>query len=693
MRRTREGLVWPSCCAVIALVLAGLHPVDNPDSFGHLAAGRQIVERGHVPSLDTFSYFRPTLQPWVNYEWLSDLLMFGVLRAGGFAALNLMKLGLIAAATLLLLRLAYDRAGPLAARLAALSLIAAAPALRFRLSVRPHMLGLCLSAIYWVGLLAILDASERDEPASRKRTRRWVIGLGCAHVVWVNLHGSHLLGLALTLVALLVSLKRAAARTPLLELLGLELVASCISPYGPRIVAGAIEHVFDPRYRLIVGEWQSWTPHQPLWFALGIGLQALLVALAWGGLPKTASGYFQRVAGVLLLVMAVRSTRFIADFLVLTAPLVGEGLAQQHARWRQDATRTSARMGGRGLLTGAAWVAAFAAVSGFAVWMSLRLPPYAAFGLGDDLRRLPAASGAWLARERPHARVYAAMEDSWFLMWAAPQARHLIDGRVPFYGPKHMLSMIANWSNGPDLQRTIEATRTDAVIVQPNLAEHQAALESMLKSKDFRLVMIENKHALFVRAETEKPEETRAAADAGLHELTPGYSAPWLLSRASDVNAIRRELAGLRSDPNTHAYVAWVEALLALRPLARAEGRAGFAPPVTRSEHAGADFALERLRPLRALLEDVPSLSAYHSLAAALACRLDEAQSVLDGIREEDSSRESTFAAQELALRRGERESVRAFIDAARAVPEAADDVWVAALSRQLGQPNPCGKR
>jgi hypothetical protein len=284
------------------------------------------------------------------------------------------------------------------------------------------------------------------------------------------------------------------------------------------------------------------------------------------------------------------------------------------------------------------------------------------------------------------------MEDSWFLMWAAPSLRHLMDGRVPFYGPKHMLAMIENWSSGPSLQKTIAATRTDAVIVQPVLAEHQAALASMLKAPDFRLVMIENKHALFVRAQGRDDADTRAATDSALHELQPGYSAAWLLARTADVGAIRGELVQLRSEPNAAAYVAWVDAILALRPLARAEGRGGFNPPVTRSEHAGVDFALARLRPLRKQLEDVPSLSAYHALAALLACKLDEADQVLGDVRDEDTSRETTFATQELALRRGDQAGVKAFVAAARAVPEAANDPWLASLERTLTQPNPCGR-
>jgi hypothetical protein len=250
--------------------------------------------------------------------------------------------------------------------------------------------------------------------------------------------------------------------------------------------------------------------------------------------------------------------------------------------------------------------------------------------------------------------------------------------------------MIENWSSGPALQNTIAQTHTDAVIVQPVIAEHQAALESMLKAPEFRLVLIENKHALFVRAESDKSDESRAATDRALHDLSPGYSAGWLLSRNADVAAIRRELVQLRPEPNAAAYVAWVDALLALRPLARAEGRGGFTTPVTRNEQAAVTFALERLRPLRAVLEDVPSLSAYHALAAILACELDEAERVLKEVREEDSSRESTFASQELALRRGERDAVKKFITAARAVPEAANDPWLAGLERALSQANPC---
>jgi hypothetical protein len=676
MGRTRQGLVGPCGCAVVALILAGLHPVDNPDSFGHLAAGRQIVELGHVPALDTFSYFRASPQPWVNYEWLSDLLLYAGLEIGGFAALNVWKLLILASIGGLLVWLAHARAGVLAARLCALTLVMAVPAARFRLSVRPHMFGLLLSALYWIGLLRILDSAESSDPARRAELKRWVIALGALHVLWVNLHGSHLLGLLLTGVACVVSLRRPRARTPLLGLLGLELIASCISPYGPRIVIGSIAHVFDPRYRQIVGEWQAWTPAQPLWFALGVLLQALLLALAWRGLPRSDAGRFMRFGGLILLLMAIRSVRFISDFLLLGSPLVAEGLARS-LRWLRATQRLPQLPAA---LRHGLWLAAFAAVSGSAFWLSLSLPPYAALGLGQDTRTLPASTGRWLAQHKPEARVYAAMEDAWYLMFSTPSAQMLIDGRVPFYGPEHMEAMIRAWSSAGSLQRTIAQTRTDTVIVQPVLAEHQAALASMLAAKNFRMMLIENKHALFVSG----------SALPGLRALVPGYAAEWLLASQTDVPAIQRELARLRPEANAAIYVAWVDALLALRPLARANGRAGFTPPSAASEQVAVQRALELLRPLRSVLEEVPSISAYHALAALLACELTEAERVLDGVREEDISREFVFARQELRLRRGQLDEVRAFIESTRGIPDAAGDPWLAALEAGLATPPSC---
>src|SRR6185436_3280249 len=99
--------------------------------------------------------------------------------------------------------------------------------------------------LYLVGFTRLLDPA----PEADKWARRWLVALPIAHVAWVNLHGSHLFGLAMALIAFVTTFATVKLRRRTGILLLALVAASCVSPYGPRIVGDAIEHVFDPSYR------------------------------------------------------------------------------------------------------------------------------------------------------------------------------------------------------------------------------------------------------------------------------------------------------------------------------------------------------------------------------------------------------------------------------------------------------------
>ena len=660
MKRVAAALGWPTLGVALALCVAGLYPIDNPDTFGHLAAGRQIVELGSVPKVDGFSYVSARPAAWVNYEWLSDWLCYVIYRAGGFAGLNALKLGLLCVLAGLLVAIGRARAGANGAALTACFAIAALPGVRFRLSVRPHLFGLVFGALYVFGLCRILQAS------SRRNVWLWVAGLATAHVAWVNLHGSHLLGLALVGLAWLGSLWRRESRAPLSVLLGLLVMAGCVSPYGPSIVSGALAHALDPAYRELIEEWQAWRPTQSLWFPLLLAWQVLWLAAALRTLPSDGLRAFSWASAALLLLMAARSVRFIPDFLLLTAPSIAAGLAPHVAAW------SSARL--RQL-----WLSVAAIVPCSALAICLQLPPRHAFGWGESTRGRAAASSLWLAKHWPEARILAVMSDSWDLMFSLPHARFLIDGRTPFYGPAHIRRVQHAWGSAPELRELIDTTGTDVVIAQPLVAEQQPALRGLLGFSDFRLVMIEAQHCVFARvAGPHAPAIERAA----LRALQPGYAPDWILT--GDPSAIRRELDVLERHPNVAAYRSWVAGLLAAGPLVRDAGRAGLAPAVTAQQMAAALAALRELRRADTLLNDVPSIMAYHALAAIAACQLAEAREVLARAEAQGVARELLFGRQELALRSGNVSSVRAFLTQARALPGAAGDVWIDALEAAL---------
>jgi hypothetical protein len=86
----------------------------------------------------------------------------------------------------------------------------------------------------------------------------------------------------------------------------------------------------------------------------------------------------------------------------------------------------------------------------------------------------------------------------------------------------------------------------------------------------------------------------------------------------------------------------------------------------------------------------VPIVHAYHALVCAALCDLDGAERALREARWEGDSRETLLGAQELALRRGDRDEVAQFLARAEQMPGAVDDPWLHALRDGLRTPPHC---
>ncbi|MEY4578151.1 MAG: hypothetical protein RL701_2854 [Pseudomonadota bacterium] len=670
-----RAITGPVLTTLAVLALAALYPIDNSDTFGHLAAGRQIAELGAVPQYDTVSYFRSTPVRYVNYEWLSDRVFFALYASGGSALLHALCFVLLAILACLLVRIAQLRAASLGAWLVPLFVLAGLPAVRFRLSVRPHLFGLVFAALCLLGLTRILQTPRRREQLI------WVAVLASAHVLWVNLHGSHLLGLTFVGLAAVSSVFDRARFWPIALLLGLQLLASCASPFGPAILSGAIAHVFDPSYRAVIEEWQAWKSSQSLWLPTILSWQALWICLSLAALRPTreAPRLFEALYALTLLAMAARSLRFYADAVLLTTPLIAIGLARhvETGAW----PRTQRR---------AAWVGGYACALALAIPGCLALPPRMRFGWGEATEGRPVASGLWLEQHLPRARILAAMADAWDLTFTVPKAQVLLDGRTPLYGPAHIRHVQAAWGSAERLRALIDSTGTDVVVAQPVAAEQQPALRALLGFADFRLVAIEAQHCVFARV---APERAALLDASALKTLLPGYDPAWLLAETLDTAAVQHELARLPDHPNVLPYRNWVRGLLALKPLLRAGGRAGVAPPRSPAESVRLEAALAQLRESDRSLSWVQTVSVYHGLAALAACRLDEAADALERARQHGAVREVLFAEQALALATttaAGRERVREFLAEAQAIPEARSDPWVAQLQTDLAGPAQC---
>ncbi len=302
--------------AVLVAVACGSFAVVNTSIGWHLASGRLILETGRIPHVDPFS-FTAAGTPWIDHEWLFQVVVAALDRLGGVPALVGLRIAFSVALTLLLLAIGrrHGLSPPAALVLAALCLYGA----RGRLFVRPELVTLLVvPAVIWIVL------ARRRRP-----TWRSVGAVAVLVAVGVNCHAAVLVvPVILTtlvgadLVAWLARLER--GRT-MLGGAAYTTVAAAVPLLNP-----AGWHLYQVPIRLtrLVGqphvpnpEWISPTPaDQPLLFAA-----AALAALVLAARER------EPVRWVLLAVaaaLALRHVRNVGLFFVLLPLATAPSLAQ-----------------------------------------------------------------------------------------------------------------------------------------------------------------------------------------------------------------------------------------------------------------------------------------------------------------------------------------------------------------------------
>jgi hypothetical protein len=251
----------------------------DPDLFGHLTFGREIVHALGVHRSDPYSFTSDI--PWVNHEWLAEALMWLAYAAGGAPALVLLKLLLAAVAGALLLATWKPYRLRLVPREGLLFVIAlsAWPQL---VSARPQMFS--IAAFAW--LLYELEQFRRGNDRALWR-------LPALFALWVNLHGGWLVGAgvlaiftAMTLIERAVDARR---RLALVLAAGASALATLINPYGPAMLGFLADTVRPERSDIL--EWSPITALPPIIIvimAVPILLGAAAAWRGWGRIPRSS---------------------------------------------------------------------------------------------------------------------------------------------------------------------------------------------------------------------------------------------------------------------------------------------------------------------------------------------------------------------------------------------------------------------
>jgi len=306
--------VWSAFLVVVTFTSA------DPDLWGHVRFGADILRKGSIQQVDTYSF--DSDRPWVNHEWGAEVLAawaFGTMGSAGLVSLKLLIVGSVLLLVNTTLRKEGVRSGfarDVTAGIAIIITLAQAH------HVRPQLFSLLSFSVLIACLLAV-----------RRGAQRWLLVLPPLFAAWANLHGGWIVGggvLVLWTGGLLISGERRQALC-WMAIGAVSAAATLATPFGLGLWQFLRETVGFSRPDIT--EWQpvyvtGW-PFVAQWL---IALTIMILGVVLGGREKLRVE--QLVVGVALAVASVKVARLIAFFGLASVFFFAPAICEAYQRRR-----------------------------------------------------------------------------------------------------------------------------------------------------------------------------------------------------------------------------------------------------------------------------------------------------------------------------------------------------------------------
>ena len=442
LRRVTSAVVLRVLLFTAIFSLAAVPPLD-PDLWWHLSNGRLMLATNSIPHTDLYS-FSAAGYPWVMHEWLADLAMYLLYRAGGLPWLVAVYAGVVTAAAICLYLL-LRRTGlpqPAAVVLTLVGALAGSTAW----GARPQLLNVLFCGLLLLGLLEYRAG----------RLQAWM--LPPFIWLWANLHSAFLVGIIISglfLAGEAVDAWRSREGsmprrrlTALAAAIGAGCVLAFINPFGIQTILFSLGTLTSPLIQNNIQEWASPDFHSMAGLLVEGIIFLLLAGLATGRVRARSSEWLLAFA---LLYLALSSQRHVPLFVLAAAPLMARcaqallGLAssllpavdrpaqsQVALRWKPALPL------GHTVTLGAINLALLIVVgTGMIAYRAVpNLRPEAQAAAISAA--LPVQAAEALARTGRPVRVFNYYDYGGYLIWRLypDGGRVFIDGRVEVYGPQ-----------------------------------------------------------------------------------------------------------------------------------------------------------------------------------------------------------------------------------------------------------------
>jgi hypothetical protein len=461
-------------------------PLADADIGWHIRTGELILANHALPRTDPFSSTMQG-QPWFAWEWLYDILLGVLHRTCGLNGVVWLCALLVAGVFALLLSQLLRRGVGLP--LAIILMLLAEAASAIHLFARPHIASWLFSLLWFVVL-------ERWENSGAGRPPRWIVWFFPASMLlWVNLHGGWLFGMALlgihTLAAFAENLRakdpfaaiEVAHRARSMALAWLaSAVATLVNPYGRHLHVHVYRYLSDRYLMDRIDEFRS--PNFHGWSERCFAVILVLTLVAFAGNRKRLQ--LSQLLVVLLAAYAgfysSRNLPVSSMLLVLiTGPILWDALtslADKAGAWRWlraasgRVAKFSLRMGEQEMqLRGHFW-ATLAVLCAFVICLSGgRLGSHQLVDASFDPKRVPVAAVNFLQQEGVEGRsdsVPVFSTDAWggYLIYRMyPERKVVIDDRHDLYGSGRIRQYLTLMQVEPGWQAVLKDWRIRTLLL------------------------------------------------------------------------------------------------------------------------------------------------------------------------------------------------------------------------------------
>jgi hypothetical protein len=434
--------IWLLFAATTSLYFVAGNEADN-DLWVHLLLGRRILSTGTFPRVDDLS-FTAAGSPWVDHEWLAQVLFATVFDGLGSSGLWLLKIALGMASAWLLWRSFRSTDAPIPLR--AFVLVLTVAAMARGMAMRPQL----FTYVFVPALLLWLDSTDNRAPAMRPAAAVVALWL-CA---WSNLHGAFIVGLGILGLWAVSPPWQDLPRKLALPAVGL--AAACINPYGPSLFTYIWGELSVPHP---LTEWQPVRFGDPAQWPFWAMLIATALTLPFARLLRRSPWRAALVIGTAFL--ALRHQRHVPLFAICAAAPLADQLAAALGRARRLE-----------LSEGAARVVAAAVL----VMAIFQIGALAVRTVGDRgaivyrAEEYPVGATQFIKEHALEGNLALPLDWGAYALWhLSPAVKVSMDGRFATVYPPSVVELNFDFFGGVD-DRLLEQHRPDYVLNIANFA-------------------------------------------------------------------------------------------------------------------------------------------------------------------------------------------------------------------------------